>query len=106
MRFKLTILAAIISFPAFADSTVTVFGQGNKSCAKFLSADESAVIDYNVWIVGYWSGANSLNVVDHTVGNDTDAQGVVGEVRLYCSQHPSATLFRATGDVYFHMSST
>jgi hypothetical protein len=45
------------------------------------------------WILGYLSG---LNVgADANVGTRSDAEGMIGEVRLYCDGHPSMQLVDA-----------
>jgi hypothetical protein len=42
------------------------------------------------WILGYFSGLNAGSGLD--VANQSDANGIIGEVRLYCEAHPSALL--------------
>ena len=53
------------------------------------------------WILGFWSGLNGAN--DALVGDTTTANGVVGEVKLYCAAHPSVGLAQATLDTYAAM---
>src|SRR5215472_10460573 len=50
------------------------------------------------WILGFWSGLNAAK--NGRVGSNTTAAGVVGEVRLYCSNHPSASLAQAALTTY------
>ena len=46
------------------------------------------------WILGFWSGLNAANNALRAIA--TTASGVVGEVKLYCTAHPSAGLAQAT----------
>jgi hypothetical protein len=64
-----------------------------------LGATSSSTIGY--WILGFWSGLNAAN--DALVGDSTTANGVVGEVMLYCASHPSVSLPQATLDTYVAM---
>ena len=42
--------------------------------------------------MGYWSGVNAMHQSNHEVGTTTDAQGIVGEVKLICQSQPSTSL--------------
>jgi len=80
----------------------TVFGP-MRNGAQFVCADlnevgASTTDTIGYWILGFWSGLNAAN--DALVGDATTANGVIGEVRLYCSAHPAIGLAQATLDTY------
>lgn len=103
MRFWLSFLVAVVSSSNSAHAT-TVLGVGNYSCATWLSASKGDELQTINWIGGYWSGANAMNNVDHNVGYNTDANGIIGEIKLYCSYHPSSTILGASIAVYDRMA--
>jgi hypothetical protein len=74
----------------------TVFGEGNNSCAKAFSAARHN-LTFN-WILGFWSGLNAAR--NTSAGNNTDAEGLVGEVKIVCDRNPSQTLAVAIYDVH------
>ena len=97
--------AAILlcAVPASADQTM--FGP-SRNGAPFVCADLNDVgarPDDTVgsWILGFWSGLNASN--DALVGDGTSANGILGEVKLYCAAHPSVGLAQATLDTYAAM---
>ena len=67
------------------------------SCATAFSteATENAVAS---WLTGYWSGLNVGRGL--TVGNTTDANGILREVKLDCQKMPSATLHHSAHQTY------
>ena len=94
-------LALLVSAPP-ASAEQTLFGP-MRNGAQFVCADLNEVgatthdtIGY--WILGFWSGLNAAN--DALVGDGTTANGVIGEVKLYCLSHPSVGLAQATLDTY------
>lgn len=70
---------------------------GDQSCATWLSSS-SERNSGNWWIWGFWSGRNAQ--ASTKVGGSTDANGIIGEVKLYCEGAPSATLVYATTQVF------
>ena len=67
-------------------------GSGSISCATAVSSglhNNQA----SAYTLGMWSGMNFG--AKASVGLDIDAAGVLGEVKLYCEQHPSDTLLQA-----------
>lgn len=72
------------------------------SCA---SAGERVINDVtiNYWILGFWTGMNTATASQ--VGRSTDTKGVLGEVKLYCDAHPSATITEATTVTYQRLKS-
>ena len=96
---------AVLLWAAPASADQTMFGP-MRNGAQFVCADLNEVgasptgtIGY--WILGFWSGLNAAN--DALVGDSTTANGVVGEVKLYCASHPSVGLPQATLDTYAAM---
>lgn len=75
-------------------STITVFGAGNWSCARWLS-DES---EGTTWVLGMWSGLNYAYGAE--VGRTTDDYGIIGAVELECRADPSTPLVNAVQKAY------
>jgi hypothetical protein len=53
--------------------------------------------------LGFWSGLNLANA--RTVGQHTDGEGIIAEVRKVCATRPSMTLVNATFAAYSEMAS-
>jgi len=85
-----------------ANAEQTLFGPTRNGvqmvCADVNDAGVTATDLVGTWILGFWSGLNAAK--NARVGDGTTANGVVGEVKLYCSAHPSVTLAQATLDSY------
>lgn len=101
LRYILLALALNLPGSAFAlQTTFTPTLKGNRVVCADLTAGETDVV-LKMWIMGFWSG---LNIAENArVGDSTEANGVVGEVRLYCSLNPSASLLNATYATYLRM---
>ena len=67
-------------------------------CADINAISARADDTVGLWILGFWSGMNAANHA--LVGDGTTASGVIGEVKLYCTSHPSVDLPQATFDTY------
>lgn len=79
----------------------TLAGMGAESCATaFSPAYESRTED---WVLGFFSGLNAAS--GKNVGQGTDAEGLVGEVRLACQSKPSAKMVEAALKAYRKMES-
>lgn len=91
-------ILALAAAPAHAE--IGVFGAGLNSCAKAWAPAHER--DSFVWVMGYWSGMNWAR--EAQVGGQTDAEGVVGEVKAICSSQPSMLLAPATAKAYSAMS--
>lgn len=97
--------AAILLCAGQARADQTMFGP-IRNGAPFVCADLNDVgarpnDTVGSWILGFWSGLNAAN--NALVGDGTTANGVIGEVKLYCAGHPSAVLAQATLDTYTAM---
>lgn len=103
MRKWMGLLALVCSTQANADQTL--FGPTRNGvqivCADLNDSGLSATGMVGTWILGFWSGLNAAK--NAHVGDSTTASGVVGEVKLYCSSHPSISLAQATLDTYSTM---
>ena len=97
------LLALVCTTQANADQTL--FGPTRNGveivCADVNEEGLTAVGMVGTWILGFWSGLNAAK--NAHVGDGTTASGVVGEVKLYCSAHPSVGLAQATLDTYWAM---
>ena len=70
-------------------------------CADVSDAKITATDLVGTWVLGFWSGLNAAK--NARVGDSTTASGLIGEVKLYCSSHPSVSLAQATLDTYTAM---
>jgi hypothetical protein len=103
MRQWVGLIALLAATHANADQTI--FGPTRNGiqvvCADVNELQATADDLIGTWILGFWSGLNAAK--NARVGDVTTSSGVVGEVRLYCSSHPSVTLPQATLDTYTGM---
>jgi hypothetical protein len=79
-----------------------VFGVGARSCAYWQSSSELAYLG-NAWVQGFWTAMNLSNGKNHAVGSQTDAAGILAEVKKTCAEAPSETLDQATLYTYRRM---
>jgi hypothetical protein len=103
MKMWIGALAVAVTMPASADQTI--FGPMRSGveivCADVPELDAATTGRMNYWILGFWSGLNAAK--NGLVGESTTASGVIGEVKLYCTSHPSMGLAQATMDTYTNM---
>ena len=87
--------------PALAQpQQALIAGIGRMSCAHWLSESFN---EGEGWILGFWSGLNLANA--QTVGQHTDGEGIIAEVRKVCTARASMTLAGATFAAYSEMAS-
>jgi hypothetical protein len=94
------LLAFVCATPLYADQTL--FGPTRNGaqivCADLNDVGATPSDITGTWNLGFWSGLNAAK--NARVGDTTTANGVLGEVKLYCSMHPSLSLAQATLDTY------
>lgn len=106
MRFIVASAVLFLSPPAVASNVWTLTHNGESvTCATVFSPtsplNEVGRAQAREWIIGYLSG---LNVAAHAnVGTGSDAEGMVGEVRLYCESHPSMELIDAVDGAWSNL---
>lgn len=97
------ILLAMLTTPSMAKmALITQFGIGNKSCATWL-ATSSSEAEGEIWIWGFWSGANfgtSAAGANGATGNSTDSAGIAGEVKKRCMNMPARSLSETAVEVF------
>lgn len=82
------------------DKKYTLAGMGTASCARaFMPQNEAATYQ---WIMGFISGLNASS--GGHVGQQSDSDGIVGEVQLRCKETPSALLVQVTTLTYKTMA--
>ena len=87
--------------PALAQpKQALIAGIGRMSCVHWLSQSFN---EGEGWILGFWSGLNLANA--RTVGEHTDGEGIITEVRKASAMRPSMTLVGATFTVYSETAS-
>src|SRR5262249_18574426 len=87
--------------PALAQQQALITGIGRMSCAHWLS---QSLNEDEAWILGFWSGLNHAKA--RTVGQHTDGEAIIAEVRKVCAARPSMPLADATFTAYSEMEST
>lgn len=97
MSLATALIAALALAAAEATEPTAFIWGGTQSCATWLSSEPQKTSG-NWWILGFWSGLNAQT--NGKVGQSTDANGVIGEIKLYCEASPSSNLFQATTKVY------
>ena len=99
------LLAAVLAWAAPSAAEQTLFGPMRNGsqfvCADLNELGASTTDPIAYWILGFWSGLNAAN--NGLVGDGTTPNGIIGEVKLYCTAHPSITLPQATLDTYAAM---
>ena len=90
----------LVAAPLSAEQTIFGPMRSGESlvCADLPEVDAATTAKVNYWILGYWSGLNTAK--NSLVGDKTTANGVIGEVKLYCTAHPSLDLPQATLDTF------
>ena len=100
----LTIVGAVLASNAQATTNpdlVNVVGMGGESCASaFLPGN---VMRTKQWIYGFVSARNDAGP-NPMVGENTDPEGIAGEVRLKCQRAPSDSLYWATKQTYSELA--
>jgi hypothetical protein len=84
-------------------AVVTVWGLGISSCATAELYGNQ--INFEAWVMGYFTGLNSMSNTNPAVGHTTDAPGIWGEVQLICASNPSETLYAAASAAYMKLAS-
>lgn len=90
-------LAMMVALTAQSGGAL-VYG-GEISCARWQSTTSYQQAGRS-WILGFWSGKNMEAADNSQVGRTTDADGIVGEVKLVCDAAPSKMLVTATLETY------
>ena len=79
-----------------------ITGLGGSSCATWLNDPNHEDLATS-WVLGYWTAVNVMAPVNHHVGQNSDADGIMAEVRLVCRANPSMRIQEATGIAYGKM---
>lgn len=103
MMRKLVMAAALISSATDAapapQRPIMVYGYYSESCARVVNGvSEKQDFASSLYALGVWSGFNIA--YDASTGHGTDSDGIWGEIKLYCSNHPSETLINVTLKIY------
>jgi hypothetical protein len=77
-----------------------ITGIGRMSCAHWLSQSFN---EGEAWILGFWSALNHAKA--RMVGQHTNGEGIIAEVRKVCAGRPSMTLVGAAFTAYSEMES-
>jgi hypothetical protein len=74
-----------------------MMGSGISSCAKAFADPVTERISVE-WAFGFFTARNEQLLA--MVGLGTDAEGIVGELKLYCQNHPSDLYVTAVTKTY------
>jgi hypothetical protein len=94
--------AVLMANGALAEQ-VTIFGIGASSCAFWLSTP-ARTNEGIAWLMGYWTGVNSMNQTTHLIGANSDGEAIIAEVRKRCVAEPSARMTDAVAATYDYFS--
>jgi hypothetical protein len=83
---------------AQADETAIVSSYGDANCSFMLIPSQRPAGE--MYLMGFWSGANMWNKYNHNVGSGAHAAGIFAEVTRSCFGHPSKSLYEAATEVY------
>jgi|ERR1700730_8191266 hypothetical protein len=100
---SILIVASLALVGAAQAQNQFLFGIGGKSCAFWLS-NAGYKEQGKTWIYGYWSGLNAASQTNRMVGQNTDSDGIIGEIQKVCEAEPSMALITATDRVYRKLS--
>lgn len=93
--FAIALCAVAFTRASFAQSDDKIvsarFGVGTKTCATWLLNKESEAVG-NSWVLGYWSGLNTMNLKNHGVGDGLRESQLLGEIKRRCLLSPSDTV--------------
>jgi hypothetical protein len=96
-------LAAVFAsaWAASAGATeIRSYGIGRMPCADFLANPEH-IFQGSVWTLGYWTGLNVAGPEgSHMVGQHTEAEAIVADVKKACQAEPKIPLYGAIQHVY------
>ena len=77
-----------------------VYGPTKRGGAPLVCEDinQQGLNPVAIWVTGYFTGMNTAKYA--SVGQSTNTEGILGEVRFYCREHPSVSLIDAVQRVY------
>ncbi|OUJ13815.1 hypothetical protein HK26_03975 [Acetobacter okinawensis] len=108
LRALLLIAFFVFSRPAMAQDVWPIgaeFGLIISSCQSYLNSYQNGGYSaYEQAALGYFSAINAFSVTKNkNTGSQTNAEGILGEIKLYCVYHPSDQLSKATLATYAKM---
>jgi hypothetical protein len=95
------VLSAASAAKAQLGPTAHMFGAGTLSCGAWQS---SGSVEYEDWILGFWSGLNNYSITNRNVGQTTDVFGIISAVRKACADDPTLPVAVATVNVYARLA--
>lgn len=95
-----TAIGAALNAATAEPVLIQFFGIGSRSCAHWQSTPSRQIAGSN-WIFGYWTGTNVASLSNSPVGESTDGEGLLAEVKKVCDAQPSMRLMDAVSAVYY-----
>lgn len=96
-------MAAAVPAQPGQPRTAFIYNPQNERGATLVCADvtEKGLGEAELWVTGFVSGMNAAKY--QSVGHTTTTSGLLGEVKLYCTKHPSDRLMNAVFRTYEQM---
>lgn len=100
---NLRLLRVILLIGVFSGSAQSskakyyAMGPGVDSCASWLKSSQNELVGAS-WLLGFWTGLNAAST--QLVGEKTNVDGRVGEVKKICTDRPSMSLVDAAFKAY------
>jgi hypothetical protein len=94
------ILSGLMLFSLMLEPHSQTLGIGRETCAYWQSSSNRQT-EGAIWILGYWSGFDTMEQTIRSVGEDLGEQGRIAAVKKTCDAKPSISLSEATADTYW-----
>jgi hypothetical protein len=103
MQVAIGLLCLAGTGQAKAPQAAVIYPPQTEAGATVVCADviEEGFGEASLWVTGFVSGMNAATY--QMVSHSTTTSGLLGEVKLYCTRHPSDTLMNAVFKTYESM---
>ncbi len=94
----LLLLSAQNAYASDENGRYWIYGVGRQACETYLEARNNggfSEISYKNWISGYLTASNRSSGDTYNLLGDTDFQGALTWIDLYCEKQPKNTIYMA-----------
>ncbi len=95
-------LSAQNAFSADKNGRYWIYGVGRQTCETYLEARDNggfSELSYKNWISGYLTASNRLTSDNYNLLGDSDFQGALTWIDLYCKRHIKNTIYMAMANL-------
>jgi len=95
-------LSAQQAFSADKNGRYWIYGVGRQTCETYLEARSNggfSELSYKNWISGYLTASNRSSSDTYNLLGDSDFQGALTWVDLYCEKHAKNTVYMAMANM-------